>query len=304
MTGIIVKGNFPSNTIANYVTKFYGEYDMGEEQWRELFPNQDSSDRAFELHQLTDNFTVVPQKPEATDITYQSASQQFPTFYNHTSFGSGFQISKEAKDDGKELDLMKKYMGELADAGKRTNEIRGANVYNRAFDSSYVGGDGVQLVATTHPTKTGNQSNTLVNQAPLSEASLEDLCILVKRMRDYNGNRIALPTSKLIVPPELEFEAERILNSVARVATANNDLNALRARGKFPKGFYVNSYLDSTTKFFIQTDAKTGLFYFDRTAPEFSMDSAFDAEVSKYKIFFRNSFGWTDWRGLVASGNA
>ena len=33
------------------------------------------------------------------------------------------------------------------------------------------------------------------------------------------------------------------------------------------------------------------------------MDSAFDAEVSKYKIFFRNSFGWTDFRGSVACGN-
>lgn len=304
MTGIIVKGNFPSNTIKTYVTKFYGGYDMGEQQWRELFPNQESSDRAFELHQLTDNFTVVPAKPEATDIEYQSASQQFPTFYNHTSFGSGFQISKEAKDDGKEIDLMKKYMGELADAGKRTNEIRGANVYNRAFSSTYnTGGDGVQLIATTHPTKAGNQANTLTNQVTLSEASLEDLCILVKRMRDYNGNRISLKTEKLVIPPELEFEAERILNSVARVATANNDLNALRARGKFPKGFVVNQYLTSTKAFFIQTDARDGLFYFDRTSPEFSMDSAFDAEVSKYKIFFRNSFGWTDWRGLVGSGN-
>ncbi len=87
------------------------------------------------------------------------------------------------------------------------------------------------------------------------------------------------------------------------MATANNDLNAIKRMGKFPKGAVCNQYLDSDNRYFIGTDAPEGLKYFDRTAPEFTMDSAFDAEVSKYKIYFRNSFGWTDWRGSVASGN-
>jgi len=107
----------------------------------------------------------------------------------------------------------------------------------------------------------------------------------------------------LCIPPALEFEAERILYSELRVATANNDLNAIKRMGKFPKGVVVNQYLDSDNRFFIKTDAPEGMTMFDRTSPEFSMDSAFDAEVSKYKIFFRNSFGWTDFRGTMANGN-
>lgn len=302
MSGIIVKGNFPTNTIKNYVTKYYGAYDMGDAQWVQIF-KQESSDRPFELEQLVDNFTVIPAKPEATNITYQSAQARFTTTYNHTSFGGGFQISKEAKDDGKELDLVMRYTKQLGDAAKRTNEIRGANVLNNGFDSNYVGGDGVQLYATTHPVISGTQANTLANQVSFSEASLEDLCILVRKMKDFNGNFAAINTGKLILPPTLEFEAERVLNSVARVATADNDLNAIRARGKFPQGFVINQYLDSDNAYFITTSADNGLTYFNRTSPEFSMDSAFDAEVSKYKIFFRNSFGWTDFRGSVACGN-
>lgn len=302
MTGIIVKGNFPTNTIKKYATKFYGEYDMYDAQWAPIFEKL-TSDRAFELDVLTDNFTVIPAKPEASNITYQSAQQRFSTTYNHTSFGGGFQISKEAKDDGKDMDLMTKYMRQLGDAAKRTNEIRGANVLNRGFNSSYTGGDGVELYTTLHQVISGYQANTLANQVALSEASLEDLCILVKKMKDFNNNFASLQTDLLILPPALEFEAERILNSVARVATANNDLNALRARGKFPKGFVVNQYLDSDNRYFIKTDAQDGLKMFERTPAEFSMDSAFDAEVSKYKIFFRNSFGWTDFRGTVACGN-
>jgi hypothetical protein len=302
MTGIIVKGNFPTNTIKNYATTFYGEYKMDEAQYAPMFEKL-SSDRAFELDVLTDNFTVIPAKPEASNITYQSGQQRFTTQYNHTSFGGGFQISKEAKDDGKELDVMAKYMRQLGDAAKRTNEINAANILNRGFDSNYVGGDGVELYSTAHAVEFGTQANTLTTQASLSEASLEDLCILVKKSKDFNGSFASLKTEFLMVPPELEFEAERILNSVARVATANNDLNAIKAIGKFPKGFAVNQYLDSANRFFIKTDALDGLKMYDRTSPEFSMDSSFDAEVSKYKIFFRNAFGFTDFRGTVASGN-
>jgi len=302
MSSIIVKGNFPTNTIKGYVTKYYGEYDMLDAQWKPMF-QAESSDRAFELEALTGNFTVVPAKPEASNITYQSAQELFNTTYNHTSFGSGFQISKEAKDDGKELDLLTKYSRQLGQAAKRTNEINGANIMNRGFDSNYKGGDGVQLYTTAHPVASGTQSNTQVVQAAFSEASLEDLCVLVKKMKDYDGNFASFKTEALCLPPELEFEAERILNSVSRVATANNDLNAIKASGKFPKGFSINQYLDSANRFFIKTTALDGLKFFDRTSPEFSMDSAFDAEVSKYKIFFRNSFGWTDFRGTVAGGN-
>ena len=302
MTGIIVKGDFPTNTIKGYVTKYYGEYDMLDAQWKPMFEVGDS-DRAFELEVLTDNFTVIPAKPESTNITYQSGQERHNQQYNHTSFGSGFQITREAKDDGKELDLVTKYTRQLGEAAKRTNEINGANIMNRGFDSSYTGGDGVELYTTAHPVLKGTQANTLATQAALSEASLEDLCILVKKMKSFEGNFASIQTETLCVPSALEFEAERILNTVARVATANNDLNAIKRLGKFPKGFSVNQYLDSDNRFFIKTSAQDGMKMFDRTAPEFSMDSAFDAEVSKYKIFFRNSFGWTDFRGTVASGN-
>jgi hypothetical protein len=302
MTGIIVKGSFPTNTIKGYVTKYYGEYDMHDAQWKPMFEVK-SSDRAFELEALTDNLTIIPAKPESTNITFQSGQERFNTTYNHTSFGGGFQISREAKSDGKELDLVQKYTRQLGDAAKRTNEINGANIMNRGFDATYKGGDNVELYTTLHPVNSGFQANTLTNQAALSEATLEDLCILVNKTKDYNGNFTAIKTDVLCIPPALEFEAERILNSVARVATANNDLNALRATSKFPKGFCVNQYLDSDNRYFIKTSAPEGMKMFDRESPEFSMDSAFDAEVSKYKIFFRNSFGWTDFRGTVASGN-
>lgn len=301
MSNIIVKGNFPGNLVKDYITKFYGELDMGPDHYLELFEKL-SSDRSFEIDALTDNFTVVPVKPEAQNITYQSASQQFTTTYNHTSYGSGFQISREAKDDGKEMDLMAKYMRNLGFAAQRTLEYTGANVYLRAFNSSYVGGDGVELISTAHPTKAGNQSNTLANQVVFSATAAEDILKTIMKAKDYNGNIANLRCTKFIAGPNLVFEANRVFESPLRTATSNNDINAIKYIGAVPE-IVINPYFQNSNLYFFKTDCPDGLKFYERTAPEFSMDSAFDAEVTKYKIFFRNTFYWTDWRGVYGSGN-
>ena len=100
------------------------------------------------------------------------------------------------------------------------------------------------------------------------------------------------------------FEAERILKTELRPATANNDLNAMKNMGMLPEGFVTNQYLTSPTAFFIRTDVADGMKYFDRTTPEFSQDEDFDAEVHKYKIYSRCSFGNTDWRAIFGTTGA
>ena len=165
-----------------------------------------------------------------------------------------------------------------------------------------IGPDGKPLIATDHPIDTGVQSNTLPNQVPFSEAALEALCIAAKTALDLNGNLINLETELLVIHPNLEMEAERILNSVARVATANNDLNALRARGKFPKGFISNPYLGNPNSYFIKTDAQDGLKHKERMPITIAEDSAFDSKVDKYTATFRDVFGWSNYLGLFGAG--
>lgn len=300
----IQTGSFNSYTVEKYVTTVVGKYEMPPLAFKEVF-EEHTSDRSFELDNVVDNFTVAVAKPQGQATQYTSASQRYSTFYNHQTYGLGFEITMEAKQDLKDgmAGIVGRYTEQLIDAARRNQEYRGANVLNRGFNSSYNGGDGAALFSTAHPTAIGNQSNTLTNQAALSEASLEQLCIQVNKATDYNGNIANLFTRKLIVPPTLEFEAERILNSVARVATADNDLNALRARGKFTEGFFINKYLDSDNRFFILTTAKNGLKHFERMAPTISQDAAFDTWVDKFKIIFRDSFGWSQWLGAYASGN-
>lgn len=300
--GLIGVGNFTSYTIKDLVTTTVGEYEMPPIEYKEIF-KEETSDRSFEMDNLVDNFTVAVAKPAGQATQYVSASQRYSTFYNHQTFALGFEVTMEAKQDLKDIAVIQRYTGQLMDASVRNQEYRGANILNRGFNSSYVGGDGVELYSLSHPTAIGNQANTLTVQAALSEASLEDLVTLINNFKDYNGNVANLFSKKLVIPVNKQFEAERILNSVARSGTANNDLNALRSMGKFIEGFVMNKYLNSTNRFFIMTTAKDGLKHFTRMAPEISQDAAFDTAVDKVKIVFRDSFGWSQWLGSAGCGN-
>lgn len=299
--GLITMGNFPSYTVKRLVTDTVGDYKMPALQFMQIF-KEESSDRAFEMDNLVDNFTVAVTKPQGQATRFVGASQRYSTFYNHQTFALGFEISMEAKQDQQDVQLTQRYTKQLINAARRNQEYRGANVLNRGYDTNYVGGDGKPLFSLTHPTAIGNQANTLTNQAALSEASLEDLVNLINNFKDYNGNPADLYSTKLVVPVDLQFEAERLVNSIARPGTADNDVNALRSLGKIPE-VVLNKYLSSNNRFFIITDAEDGLKHFNRMNPTLSQDNAFDTEVDKVKIVFRDSFGWSQWLGAASSGN-
>jgi hypothetical protein len=188
---------------------------------------------------------------------------------------------------------------------RQTKEVVGANVYNRAFDTNYTYGDGKAILVSDHPNVAGGTwSNILSVAADLSEAALEQACLDIAALTNDRGLQISLTPDKLILPPELEFEAHRILKSQGRVATANNDPNALKELGKFRGGMVVNHYLTDADAWFIRTNAPHGMKYFERRGDEFTNDNDWDTENAKFKATARYSFGCTDPRGLFGSPGA
>ena len=109
---------------------------------------------------------------------------------------------------------------------------------------------------------------------------------------------------RLIVPPALQFVADRLVNTPGRVSTADNDINALRNMNAIPDGYSVNHYLTDTDAFFIRTDAPNGLKHFVRTAMSTGMEGDFETGNVRYKARERYSFGWSDWRGVYGSPGA
>ena len=188
-----------------------------------------------------------------------------------------------------------------------TKQIKAADVLNTAFAGAGAagtnpGGDGVSLINTQHPTALGGTfSNRNSTDADLNETSLEQAMIDVSQYIDERGLLIATRARKLIIPVQLQFVADRVLNTPGRTGTADNDINALRNMGMVPEGYTVNHYLTDTDAYFIKTDAPNGFKQFVRTPLATAMEGDFDTGNVRYKARERYSFGFSDPRCVYGS---
>lgn len=302
--GIITSSNF-AKALYPGVSSWYGkEYDEWMTEYDKLFDTY-KSNRAYEEDVGISSFGLAQIKAEGEGIEYDDESQAFTTRYTHVVPALGFIITREMVEDDLYDVVGEKRARALAFSARQTKEVIGSNVYNRAFSGSYVGGDGVSMINASHPNYAGGTwSNTLGTAADLSEASLEEACIDIQKFTDDRGLRISVIPQSLHIPVDLQFEAERILKTQFRVGTNDNDINALWHLGKFPKGIFVNHYLSDPDAWFIRTNVKNGMKYYERRADEFTTDNDFDTENAKFKYSGRYSFGWTDPRAIYGSPGA
>jgi hypothetical protein len=286
------------------VNKWFGrDYKDYSPEWASMF-EQFKSKRNYEEDVGISSFGLASIKNEGSSIGYDTEQQGFVTRYVMFTVGKGFIVTREAFEDDQYGVIAPRRARGLARAMHQTKETHAANVYNRATNSSYTGGDGKEMVSTAHVNVAGGTwSNESSTSAALSEASLEQAVIDMAGWTDDRGLKIAVRPKKLIIPVALSFEAERILKSSKRVATAENDLNALLAMGAIPE-VMVAHYLTSTTRWFLRTDVADGLKCFNRRDVSFDMDNEFDTENAKFKATARYVFGWTDPRGIYGSDGA
>jgi hypothetical protein len=279
------------------------EYNRYENQHEEIF-TKETSDRAFEEEVMLSGFANASVKPEGSAVTFDNAQETYTSRYQHETVALAFSITEEAIEDNLYDRLSSRYTKALARSMANTKQVKAANVLNRAFNSSFTGGDGKELCATDHPTIFGTVKNELSTSADLSETSLEQALIDINAFTDERGLKIAARGVKMIIPSELQFTAERIMNSANRVGTADNDLNAVKSMGMIPQGYVVNNYLTDTDAFFIITDVPNGLKYFERSPIKTSMEGDFDTGNVRYKARERYSFGFSDFRGIFGSPGA
>ena len=304
MSGVITTGNI-SRLLQEGVKNVFGQaYNQHSTQWDKLFDTEDSR-KAFEQDQQFEGFGLAPVKLEGAGVAYDSQQEGFSPKFQNLTYAKGFIVTKEAMADNL-YHLFSKRAKALAFSMQQTKENVAANVYNRGFNSAFLmtGGDGVELFSTAHvngPSNPTTFSNELATPAALSEAALEDMLIQISEATDPRGLRIALSGQRLIVPPKLGFEAERILKSVLQNDTGNNAINAVKSTGMLPQGYSVNNYLTSATAWFVKTNAPDGLKCFKRQGVEFDQDMDFGTSNARFKADERYSFGWSDPRGAYGS---
>ena len=280
------------------------EFNRYENEHAEIF-EEESSDRAFEEEVMLGGFSTAPVKNEGQSISFDDAQETYTARYTHETIALAFSITEEAVEDNLYDRLASRYTKALARSMAQTKQIKAAAILNNAFATGVSAiGDGAALCSGAHPSLSGNQTNVLAVAADLNETSLEQMLIDVAGMTDERGLKIAVRGMKLIIPKELQFIAERVINSNLRSGTADNDLNATKAMGMLPDGAVVNHFLTDTDAFFIKTDAPNGFKNFNRSSIKTAMEGDFDTGNMRFKARERYSFGVSDWRCVYGTPGA
>lgn len=260
------------------------------------------STKAYEKVTEATGMGMAAVKAEGASIIYDAPSTGPGSVFTHVTYGLGYIITREAEEDNQYQEVAEANAAALPWSMRATKETVHANVLNRAFNTSYVGGDGKPLLSATHPTVNGTQSN-LLTAADISESALEDALTAVNTAKNSAGLPIAARAVRLIVGPGQIFNVTRILEAEGRTGTANNDPNAIKLLGLVPE-VVVNHYLDDPDAWFIQTDVPNGLISYQRRALDLEKDEDFDTENRKHKATERYSAGWGDPRALYGSAGA
>jgi len=281
--------------------EFDGLYNQRADEWKQVFTERNGIPRNYHEEPVLYGFGAAPELPDGMPVTYQSGGVLFNARYVYKVYGLAFALTKVLVEDGDHISIGQTYAKHLAQSLIETKETLCANILNRAFNGSYAGGDGVQLVASNHPIAAGTASNLLTTASNLSQTSLEQMLVQIRNAIDNNGKRIRLNPEKLVLSPSNVFQGEVLLKSVLRAGSGNNDINPIKSMGMLGGGQANLSRLTSTTAWWVQTDAKVGLQLMMRRKLEKSMEGDFETDSMRYKATERYIPGWTDWRTVYGT---
>ena len=280
------------------------EYDRYDAEHAEIYDTE-SSDRAFEEEVMLVGFGNAQTKAEGAGVNFDNASEAYTARYSHETIALAFALTEEAMEDNLYDRLGARYTRALARSMAHTKQVKAAATLNNAFNANFTGGDGVELCSAVHPLAQGGTfRNEPATAADLNETSLENALIDISTFVDERNMIIALRGMKLFVPPQLQFVADRLLESTLRVGTADNDVNAMKNMGMLPEGYTINHFLTDPDAFFIKTDAPNGFKHFERTALSTNMEADFDSGNMRFKARERYSFGFSDPRAVFGSPGA
>lgn len=261
-----------------------------------------SSEKAYEEYTGYVGLGLARVKAEASPVFYDKWNQGYTHRVNNVAFALGYTITREAVRDNQYKAVAAARAKALGRSMAQTQEVVGANVLNRAFNSAYTFADGKELCATDHVTKGGvTFQNELTTAADISEASIEQAFTDIANLVDERGLKIAVRSRKLIVPVAVQWEIRRILNSTLQNDTANNAINALKSKDV---SWSVNHYLTDQDAWFVKTDVPDGMIFQDRDMAEFENDTDFNSKNMLFTGYQRYAFSAADVRGIFGSPGA
>lgn len=246
---------------------------------------------------------LIPEKAESTEMTDLDPEQLYDKTFTHSTKAASIRITKEAYDDDKS-GALKSAPKMLAKSMYKTIETDAANIFNRAFNSSYTGADSKVLCATDHPLApsltASSYANTPSTAAAISEAALEESLIRMANMKDDKG-----VYGEQIIPKFLMVSANDMMKAKKLLLTQTHPYSAELTRNVVGQDYnlqlIVNPFLDSGKWFLIGDKPDTQLIFYWREKPNDGADNDTKTSDAIYYTRARFSLGWVSARGVDGS---
>jgi len=295
----MLRANFTDFTAPGLREAFFDAFGRKETVYDKVY-NLGSSTRKSETDSYFTGFGIMPSKGEGVDITYDDAAQGYDVTYTHTTYAQGYRVTEEMIEDDLYEVVTQQNTGLALSAYARI-ETDAASVFNNGFSSSYTGGDSKELFATDHPLiHGGTEQNELSTAADLSVTSLQQAILDIEATVDDRGLFVGLEPDVLLIPNGLQFTAAEILKSLYIPYSADNEINALVAKGLRAVSW---SYLTDADAWFVICKQNKLKWYWRRPLT-FKDSNDFSTGDALYKASMRYSKGWSHWAGLFGSPGA
>jgi hypothetical protein len=285
----------------------YNFFEVGRKLRPSILPmlfNVQDSDTAVE-----ENVGIGGVSPDAFDNFKNSGKKSMVGFdrgwiatYTHEEYVVQFQVERKLIDDDK-YGVIGSRARRLGIAAQQKMDNDGANLYNRAFNSSYTGPDAVALCSASHPkspTNATTQSNR--NTLALTKANVSTVRQAMMAQEDDAGNILGIEPDTLVVPPELEDVALEIANSLLDPTSGNNAINPQYGRWKVQ----VLPRLTDATNWFMADSVwrQECANWYNRVLPNGMPEITLVSETSTeavWDVYMRYSYGWDDWRWIYGN---
>lgn len=261
-----------------------------------LFSMQESSKAVEHDLEMGD---IADFEPFQGSIPYDDTGEGYKTDYTHLEYARGIKIERRLVLND-QYSVINRRPQALGLAAYRRRETDGASILNNSFNAAIVGGDGVSLCNSAHPSKVGGTNQSNVSTDSFSPTAVETARQTMTQFKSNRDNVITVKPDMLIVPLQLEEKAFELINSKGKVDTAQNNANF--HQGKYKLAVW-NNYLTSSSKWWMVDSElmKMFLLWFDREPVQFFKDRDFDTLQAKYAGYAYYSFGWSDWRWVMGA---